>query len=98
MSAVFGFVLRNPCCVEREVCEKYNLHRIDIALINEVVKKLRKENDDLNIIMGKTSVVGTPAIPRYPGVPIPYRTPGLSVDYDGDHSLPPCGTFDGFHL
>jgi hypothetical protein len=98
MSTAFGFVLRNPCCVERELCAKYNLHCVDVALINDVVKKLRKENDDLNIIMGKTSVVGTPTIPRYSAVPIPYRTPGLSGDYDGDHSLPPCGTFDGFHL
>lgn len=88
MSAAFGFVLRNPCFVERELCAKYNLHCIDIALINEVVKKLRKENDDLNIIMGKTSVVGTPAIPRYPNTPVPYRTPGLGgYDYICDPTI-----------
>lgn len=72
MSSSYGFVLRNPCCVEREVCEKYNLNRIDASMIYSIVRKLRKENDDLNIIMGKTECIGTPG-PRFdPTYPHPY--------------------------
>jgi hypothetical protein len=64
MSQSYGFVLRNPCSVEREVCEKYNLNRIDVSMIDTVVRKMRKENDDLKIIMGKTECIGTPG-PRF---------------------------------
>lgn len=84
MSRVNGFALRNPCCVEREVCEKYNLNRIDAALIDGAVRKMRKHNDDLDIIMGPTSVVGSLPRPRFGNPPTPYRTPGLGGDYDGD--------------
>lgn len=81
MSTSYGFVLRNPCCVEREVCEKYNLNRIDAAMIYGIVRKLRKENDDLKIIMGKTDVVGTPTMPH----PTPYSPYRIGTgDYDGD--------------
>ena len=59
MSRSYGFVLRNPCSVEREVCEKYNLNRIDVAMIDSIVRKMRKDNDDLKIIMGKTERIDT---------------------------------------
>ena len=83
MSTSYGFVLRNPCCVEREVCEKYNLNRIDVAMLYSIVRKMRKENDDLNIIMGKTDVVGTPTRPFYSNNPTPY-SPYRIGDCDGD--------------
>jgi hypothetical protein len=41
MSASYGFLLRNPCCVEREVCEKYNLNRIDVSLIASNVRNIQ---------------------------------------------------------
>lgn len=83
MSRTDGIVLRNPCCVEREVCEKYNLNRIDVTLIATAVRKIRKYSDDLDVIMGKTSVVGIPSRPSYFGNnPTPYSTPGLDgYDY-----------------
>lgn len=84
MSRSYGIMLRNPCCVEREVCEKYNLNRIEVGLINDAVKKIQKQNDDLAIIMGKTDVVGTPTRPRFGDIYTPYHTPGLNDgDYDG---------------
>lgn len=83
MSASYGFVLRNPCCVEREVCEKYHLNRIDVSMIYSIVRKMRKENDDLNIIMGKIDVVGTPTKPFYSNNPTPY-SPYRIGDCDGD--------------
>ena len=79
MSTSYGFVLRNPCCVEREVCEKYHLNRIDVSMIYSIVRKMRKESDDLSIIMGKTAVVGNPTMPH----PAPY-SPYRIGDYDGD--------------
>lgn len=94
MSRIDGIVLRNPCSVEREVCEKYDLNRIEAALIDGAVRKMRKQNDDLNTIMGKTNVVGVPSRPRFGSTPIPYRTPGLGGEYDGDMMpmyTPPLG-------
>jgi hypothetical protein len=83
MSSSFGFVLRNPCSVERELCEKYHLNRIDVSLLYSVVRRIQKENNDLDTIMGKTAVVGNPRIPRYLNDPTPYRI----GDYDGDPLL-----------
>lgn len=94
MSRVNGIILRNPCSVEREVCEKYDLNRIEVALIDGAVRKMRKQNDDLNIIMGRTNVVGAPSRPRFGNTPIPYRTPGLGGEYGGDMMpmyTPPLG-------
>lgn len=72
MSQSYGFVLRNPCSVEREVCERYHLNRIDVSMIDGVIRRMRKENDDLKIIMGKTECIGTPR-PRFnPTYPHPY--------------------------
>lgn len=98
MSRIDGIVLRNPCSVEREVCEKYDLNRIEAALIDGAVRKMRKQNDDLNIIMGKTNVVGAPSRPRFGNTPIPYRTPGLGGEYDGDMMPPMYGPLTGFTL
>lgn len=98
MSRVNGIILRNPCSVEREVCEKYDLNRIEAALIDGAVRKMRKQNDDLNIIMGKTNVVGAPSRPRFGSTPIPYHTPGLGGEYDGDMMPQMYGPLTGFTL
>ena len=84
MSRVNGILLRSPCCVEREVCEKYDLNRIEVGLIDGAVRKMRKHNDDLNIIMGKSNVVGAPSRPCFGNFSTPYSTPGLGGEYDGD--------------
>lgn len=82
MSSSFGFVLRNPCSVERELCEKYRLNRIDIYLINGIVRKMRKQNDDLDIIMGKTDVIGNPSRSCFddPLTPHYTYTPDLGIN------------------
>ena len=82
----------------REVCEKYNLNRIEVDLIDRAVKRIRKESNDLAIIMGETDVVGTPSRPRFGSTPIPYPypTPALGGEYDGDVSM--SGPLTGFTL
>ena len=93
-----GGILQRTCRIEREVCEVYNLNRIDAAMIDAAVRKIQKDNNDLDIMMEKTSVVGTPSRPRFGNTPIPYRTPGLGGEYDGDTMPPMYNPLVGFPL
>ena len=97
MSNVSGVLLSKPNFVEREVCEKYHLNRISIDLINDVVMKIRKQNDDLDIIMGKTNVIGNPSRSRFDNPLTPHHiyTPDLGIDCG---NLPMYDPSVGFHL
>jgi hypothetical protein len=92
-----GGILQRTCRIEREVCEVYNLNRIDAAMIGAAVRKIQRDNNDLDIMMGKTAT-GTPSRPRFGGTPIPYRTPGLGGEYDGDTMPPMYNPLVGFPL
>jgi hypothetical protein len=93
-----GGILQRTCRIEREVCEVYNLNRIDAAMIGAAVRKIQRDNNDLDIMMGKTAT-GTPSRPRLGGTPIPYHNlPGLGGEYDGDMMPPICDPLTGFTL
>lgn len=92
-----GGILQRTCRIEREVCEVYNLNRIDAAMIGAAVRKIQRDNNDLDIMMGKTAT-GTPSRPRFGSTPIPYHTPGLGGEYDGDTMPPMYNPLVGFPL